>query len=155
MGKKRISSCPMDCTDLCRFIVSVEDNKIVKIEGDPDHPVAKGFICKKGRDLVTRLYHPQRIRYPLIKKGHDFVKISYDEVFEIITKQLLSIKEKYGTKAILNYTSSGYGGIKNKIQNIFFNCFGGVTQPAGSLCWGAGLAAQKYDFGGSRGASSR
>ena len=151
MGKKRISSCPMDCTDLCRFIVSVEDNKIVKIEGDPDHPVAKGFICKKGRDLVTRLYHPQRIRYPLIKKGHDFVKISYDEVFEIITKQLLSIKEKYGTKAILNYTSSGYGGIKNKIQNIFFNCFGGVTQPAGSLCWGAGLAAQKYDFGGSRG----
>ncbi|MCP4670160.1 MAG: molybdopterin-dependent oxidoreductase [Desulfobacula sp.] len=145
------TSCPMDCTDLCRFIVTVENNKIVKLEGDPDHPVTKGFICKKGRALVQRLYHPQRIKYPLIKKGNDFVKASYDEVFDIIVQNLTSIKKEYGTKAILNYTSDGYGGIKNRIQNIFFNCFGGVTQPEGSLCWAAGIAAQKYDFGSPKG----
>ena len=151
MKKKFKASCPMDCTDLCRFIVSVENNKIVKIEGDPEHPVTKGFICKKGRALVKRLYHPQRIKHPLIKKGNDFVKASYDEVLDIIVQNLTSVKKKYGTKAILNYTSDGYGGIKNRIQNIFFNCFGGVTQPEGSLCWSAGIAAQKYDFGSAKG----
>ncbi len=141
----------MDCADLCRFIGTVENNKIVKLEGDPDHPVTKGFICKKGKALVKRLYHPERIKFPLIKKGNDFVKASYDEVFDIIVRNLILIEKEYGTQAILNYTSDGYGGIKNRIQNIFFNCFGGVTQPEGSLCWAAGIAAQKYDFGSPKG----
>jgi anaerobic selenocysteine-containing dehydrogenase len=150
--KKQVKvSCPMDCSDLCRFIVSVENNRIIKLEGDPDHPVTKGFICKKGKALVKRLYHYDRIKYPLIKSENSFIKISYDEVFQIIKEKLLSIKKEYGTKAILNYTSDGYGGIKNRIQSIFFNCFGGVTQPVGSLCWGAGIAAQKYDFGSPKG----
>ncbi len=151
MKKLFKASCPMDCTDLCRFIVSVENNKIVKLEGDPEHPVTKGFICKKGRALVKRLYQPDRIKHPLIKKGNDFVKTSYDEVFDIIAQNLTAIKKEYGTKAILNYTCDGYGGIKNRIQNIFFNCLGGVTQPEGSLCWSAGIAAQQYDFGSAKG----
>ncbi|MEN8210251.1 MAG: molybdopterin-dependent oxidoreductase [Thermodesulfobacteriota bacterium] len=156
MEKQFKASCPMDCPDLCRFIVTVDGHRVVKLEGDPDHPVTKGFICKKGRALLSRMYHPERLTHPLIKKnrtkkGHNFVKASYDEIFEIIKEQLLSIKKEYGTKAILNYSGDGYGGIKNGIQNIFFNCFGGVTQPEGSLCWGAGLAAQKYDFGSPKG----
>jgi len=141
----------MDCSDLCRFVVTVEEGQIIKFEGDRHHPVTKGFTCKKGKDLVQRMLHPDRIRHPLIKKNDQFVKASYEEVFHIIADKLVSIKQKFGTKAILNYTSDGYGGIKNRIQSIFFNCFGGVTQPTGSLCWGAGIAAQQYDFGNPRG----
>ncbi len=150
--KKQVSvSCPMDCLDLCRFIVTSENNRIIKLEGDKNHPITKGFICRKGKALVERLYHRQRIKHPLIKKEHGFVKASYEEIFDIISEKLTSIKEEYGTKAILNYSSDGYGGIKNRIQTIFFNCFGGVTQGQGSLCWGAGIAAQNYDFGSSKG----
>jgi anaerobic selenocysteine-containing dehydrogenase len=150
--KKQISvSCPMDCWDLCRYIVTIEEGQITKFAGDRDHPVTKGFVCKKGKDLVQRMLHPDRIRHPLIKKNDQFVKASYEEIFQIITDRLVFIKQKFGTKAILNYTSDGYGGIKNRIQSIFFNCFGGVTQPQGSLCWGAGIAAQHYDFGNAKG----
>jgi len=150
--KKQVNiSCPMDCWDLCRFIVIVEDGQITKFTGDPHHPVTKGFTCKKGKDLVQRMLHPDRIRHPLIKKDGQFVKASYEEVFHIIADKLVSIKQRFGTRAILNYTSDGYGGIKNRIQSIFFNCFGGVTQPQGNLCWGAGIAAQQYDFGNAKG----
>ena len=150
--KKQVSvSCPMDCCDLCRFVVTVEEGRITKFAGDPHHPVTKGFTCKKGKDLVQRMVHPDRIRHPLIKKNNQFVKISYEEVFHIIADKLGSIQQDFGTKAILNYTSDGYGGSKNRIQSIFFNCFGGVTQPQGSLCWGAGIAAQQYDFGSPKG----
>lgn len=141
----------MDCADLCRFIAWVEDDRIVKLEPDPHHPVTKGFSCKKGRNLVTRMGHPDRIRHPLIKKNGQFVQASYDAVFKTISDKLWSIKQEFGTQAVLNYTSDGYAGIKNRIQNIFFNCFGGVTQAEGSLCWGAGIAAQTYDFGSARG----
>ncbi|NOX33258.1 MAG: molybdopterin-dependent oxidoreductase [Deltaproteobacteria bacterium] len=150
--KRQVSvSCPMDCWDLCRFVVTVEKGQITKFEGDRHHPVTKGFTCKKGRALVQRLYHPERIRHPLVKKNGTFVEISYEEVFDIIIENLISIKKNHGTRAILNYTSDGYGGLKNRVQTIFFNCFGGVTQPVGSLCWGAGIAAQIYDFGSPKG----
>jgi anaerobic selenocysteine-containing dehydrogenase len=144
-------SCPMDCFDLCRFSVTIENNRIIKLKGDKHHPVTKGFVCKKGKDLVQRLYHPDRIRHPLIRNKNGFVRASYEEVFDIIAQKLISIKEEFGTKAIVNYTSDGYGGIKNRIQSIFFNCLGGVSQPVGSLCWGAGIAAQTYDFGSPKG----
>ncbi len=151
MVKQLFSSCPMDCFDLCRFKVSVENNRIVKIEGDPRHPVTKGFICKKGKKLVSRFSHPDRLVHPLMKKNGAFVEISHDEAVDIIAEKLLSIKEKYGPRAVLNYVSDGYGGIKNNIQNIFFDWFGGSSRPVGSLCWAAGIAAQTYDFGVPRG----
>ena len=141
----------MDCTDLCRFIVTVENNRILKLEGDRHHPVTKGFVCNKGRALVDRLYHPQRIRHPLIRGKKGFRQATYAEIFDRVCEKLAAIKKNQGSSAILNYTSDGYGGIKSRIQNIFFNCFGGVTQPRGSLCWGAGIAAQQYDFGNVKG----
>ena len=150
--KKRVNvSCPMDCPDLCRFVVTIENGQIIKLTGDPHHPVTKGFVCKKGKALVKRMSHPDRIKYPLMRKDGRFVKISYEKAFDIIADNLVSVKDKFGTKAILNYTSDGYAGLKNRIQSIFFNCFGGVTQPRGSLCWGAGIAAQEYDFGSAKG----
>ncbi|MBU1344699.1 MAG: molybdopterin-dependent oxidoreductase, partial [Proteobacteria bacterium] len=151
MEKKIKVSCPMDCSDLCRFVVTVQNNRIIHLKGDKNHPVTKGLVCKKGRSLVQRMIHPQRIRHPLIRTENGFIKASYETIFDIISEKLMSIKHAFGTRAILNYTSDGYGGVKNRIQSIFFNCFGGVTQPRGSLCWGAGIAAQQYDFGSPKG----
>lgn len=141
----------MDCWDLCRFVVTIDNGQIIKLEGDPNHPVTRGFVCKKGKALIQRFYNPDRIVHPMMKKNGKFVRISYEQAFDIIVDKLVSIKEEFGTKAVLSYTSDGYGGLKNQIQDIFFNYFGGVTKPEGSLCWGAGIAAQKYDFGNAKG----
>jgi len=146
--EKNISvSCPMDCFDLCRFRVTVKNNQIIGLKGDPSHPLTKGVVCRKGKRLLDQLTHSSRLRYPLVRKGDTFVRASYDQVFDLMAEKLVTIKERYGNTAILNYTSDGYGGTKNRIQSIFFNCFGGDTRFEGSLCWGAGIAAQKYDFG--------
>ncbi|HKK91299.1 MAG TPA: molybdopterin-dependent oxidoreductase [Desulfobacteraceae bacterium] len=152
MTRKQVSvSCPMDCYDLCRFTATVENNRIVNLKADKNHPVTKGFSCKKGSQLVERMNHPHRIRSPLIKKEGEFVNIGYDEVLGIIADRLVSIKNRYGPEAVLNYSGDGYGGVKNRIQTIFFNCFGGASSGEGSLCWGAGMAAQQYDFGSVKG----
>ncbi|MCP3943787.1 MAG: molybdopterin-dependent oxidoreductase [Desulfobacteraceae bacterium] len=151
MKKQVMVSCSMDCFDLCRFLVVVDDNRVVSLQGDPNHPVTRGFVCKKGKNLLDCLVHKDRLLYPLIKKNNQFVKASYEEVFDKIIEKLTLIKKKYGNTAILNYTSGGYGGLKARIQSIFFNSLGGDTRFEGSLCWGAGIAAQGYDFGQSRG----
>ncbi len=151
--KKNVKvSCPLDCPDLCGFNATVEDGRITKLVPDSDHPVTKGFACKKGRNLFQRMYHPDRLMFPMVKRENGFEKVSVQQVMDLMAEKLFSIKEKYGTRAILNYSGTGgYGGLKDRIQTIFFNCFGGATEPEGSLCWGAGLAAQTYDFGRPRG----
>ena len=59
--------CTLDCFDCCKFNVYVEEGKIIKIEGDKEHPYTKGFICKKGLAHLNRLNHHKRIYKPLLK----------------------------------------------------------------------------------------
>ncbi|MCF8087553.1 MAG: molybdopterin-dependent oxidoreductase [Desulfotignum sp.] len=144
-------SCPMDCFDLCRFKVTVTDNRVTGIAGDPDHPLTRGMICSKGRDLVKRQEHPDRLHYPMVRKKSGFVRTTYIEVLDRVAATLTSVHDRWGPAGVLNYTSDGYGGVKSRVQSIFFNCLGGDTRFTGSLCWAAGMAAQTFDFGDARG----
>ncbi len=146
-------SCPMDCFDLCRFLVTVENDKIISLKGDTDHPLTRGMVCPKAKNLVRRQEHPDRLTRPLIRTKSGFAPISYDDVFTLLAEKLTTVKKQYGNTAILNYTSDGYGGMKNRIPSIFFNTYGGDSRFSGSLCWSAGMAAQKYDFGQARGSN--
>jgi len=144
-------SCPMDCFDLCRFQVTVTDSRITGITGDQDHPLTCGKICPKGRDLVKRHSHPDRLRHPMIRRKSGFVRTTYSEVLDRVADTLSSVHDQWGPTGVLNYASDGYGGVKSRIQSIFFNCLGGDTRFSGSLCWAAGIAAQTFDFGEVRG----
>jgi anaerobic selenocysteine-containing dehydrogenase len=141
----------MDCFDLCRFHVTVTDSRITGITGDPGHPLTRGMICPKGRDLVKRHSHPERLRYPMVRKKSGFVRTTYAEVLDRVADTLAGIHDRWGPAGVLNYVSDGYGGAKSRVQSIFFNCLGGDTRFTGSLCWGAGMAAQTFDFGDVRG----
>ncbi|HGY09049.1 MAG TPA: hypothetical protein ENK37_03195, partial [Oceanithermus profundus] len=38
-------TCPLDCPDRCRLLVTVEEGRVVRVSGDPDHPTTRGFAC--------------------------------------------------------------------------------------------------------------
>lgn len=145
--------CTLDCWDCCKFNVIVDDNRVIKIEGDKEHPYTKGIICEKGRKHLERLYHKDRIYTPLLKKGNKWMEIDYDEALEIVSERLRFYIEKYGSNSILHYFESGSGGVLKSIENIFFNFLGGITLTSGSTCWGAGIQAQIFDFGDVKGHS--
>ncbi len=63
------SVCSLDCPDQCGLLVHKKAGKIVKIEGDPEHPVTKGAICNKVRHMTDRLYDPHRLKTPLKRIG--------------------------------------------------------------------------------------
>lgn len=141
------SACPLDCLDLCSLLVHVENGRVVGIEGDPDHPPTGGFICAKGRKHIERLYSSERVTHPLLKTGRGWKRISWDEAYGLLAEKLAAIKKEYGPTAVLHHDASGSNGLLKKLARRFFNAYGGVTVPRGSLCWGSGYAAQEYDFG--------
>lgn len=147
LEKKIRFSCPLDCFDACSMIATINEGKVIKIEGDKDHPFTQGFVCKKGKKHLERLYHPNRILSPKKKYKGKWIDISYEEAIDEISEKLINIKKEYGPKGVLHFYDSGYGGLSKTVDKMFFNYFGGATVHTGSLCWGAGIEAQKLDFG--------
>lgn len=147
MEKIYVSACPLNCWDSCGLHVTVENGKISKINGDPDHPITKGKICGRGRMLEDRTNSPQRLMHPLKKENGEFREISWDQALDEIADKLKNIKSKYGSTAVLHSHDYANNGLLKNLDQRFFNCYGGVTELTGSLCWGAGIEAQKQDFG--------
>lgn len=57
------------CHGGCIHILTVENGKIVKVEPDPDGPLNRGKACIKGLSVIEQMYHPERLLYPLKRKG--------------------------------------------------------------------------------------
>lgn len=141
------SACPLNCWDSCGFHVKVENDQVVKVEGDPSHPITKGKICGRGRMLETRTNSHLRLLHPLKKVNGEFIPISWEEALNEIAQKMREIKEIYGSTAVLHSHDYANNGILKNLDQRFFNGYGGVTELYGSLCWGAGIEAQKWDFG--------
>ncbi len=61
--------CPHDCPDTCGIVTEVEDGRAVKVYGDPEHPVAKGWLCAKVRPYLDHVYHPDRVLLSVTPRG--------------------------------------------------------------------------------------
>ena len=53
------------CLNRCGIVVTLEDGKVVRIDGDPDNPYSQGFACAKGRSGFYTLDSPHRVTTPL------------------------------------------------------------------------------------------
>jgi len=141
------TACPLDCWDCCGMIAHVEDGRLLKVEGDPDHPITQGTLCGKGRKLVDRLYHEERVLHPLKKVDGEWQAISWEQAFSEIAAKMRAALERYGPTAVMHHYDFGSSGLLKVMEHRFFNLFGGFTDTSGSICWGAGLEAHRYDFG--------
>nr|WP_274377587.1 molybdopterin-dependent oxidoreductase [Desulfotruncus arcticus] len=141
------SSCPLDCYSSCGLLIYAENGRVTAIKGDPGHPLTKGKICTKAKKHLDRLYSPDRILHPLVRRDGVWKRISWDDALDLWAGKLISIKERYGSTAVLHHDCTGSNGILRGLGSRFFNIYGGVTEPQGSLCWGSGYAAQLLDFG--------
>ena len=147
MAEIRKAACPLNCWDSCGFKVTIDDGKVVKVEGDETHPITRGKICGRGRMLEKRTNSKERLLYPLKKINGEFVQISWKLALDEIAAKFQEIKQTVGTTAVLHSHDYANNGILKNLDQRFFNCYGGVTQIYGSLCWGAGIEAQRWDFG--------
>jgi len=144
---QRRTTCNRDCPDACGILATVEGNRVTKIQGDPDHPVTRGFLCYRTSRFLERQYDPDRILEPQIRAGEGFRPASWSEALDLVANKLQSVRAESGPAAILNYRSGGSLGLMKSLTDHFFERFGPVTIKSGDICSGAGDAAQLLDFG--------
>jgi thiosulfate reductase/polysulfide reductase chain A len=99
------------CHSECGVLVHVRDGKAVKIKGDPNHPVSKGYCCVKGRAQVQMVHHPSRLTHPMRRVGKrgegKWMQISWDEALNGIAEKLTQIKGKYGMESFATVHGTG------------------------------------------------
>ena len=107
--------CPLDCPDGCSLEVVVQDGRIASIDGTHVNPNTDGYICAKVRRFPERVYGPDRLVYPAIRKGPkglgSFQRVSWEEALATVAERLLEVKRTSGGEAILPYSYGGSNGL--------------------------------------------
>src|SRR5216683_3715972 len=155
--------CSHDCPDSCGVLVTVDElsGRAVKVQGDPSHPVTRGFLCGKVAKYLDRVYSPDRLLYPMRRKAgmpkgplaqgretEAFERISWDEALDEIAARLKKIAAEFGPESVLPYSYAGtigqlgYGSMDRR----FFHRLG-ASQLDRTICASAGGAALLSVYG--------
>ncbi len=93
----------------CQFYV--KDGKVVRVEGDPNHPWNQGRLCAKGLALTQYIYHKDRVLHPLKRVGErgegKWEQITWEEAFDTIETKLKDIRAKHGAESVIFCQGTG------------------------------------------------
>ena len=107
--------CPLDCPDSCSLVATVQKGKLTALDGTHANPVTGGYICAKVRHFPERVYGPDRLMYPMVRKGPkglaSFERVSWDDALERIARQVREAKERFGGESVLPYSYGGSNGL--------------------------------------------
>lgn len=142
------STCEM-CVWRCGLIAKVVDGRVVKLDGNPEHPHSRGKLCPRGQSGLMNTYDPDRVLTPLVRMGKRgeglFRKASWDEALDIVASNMLKIKEKYGPEAMV--FSSTHNLSQVQFENLLY-AFGSPNYGTQrSLCFNAMITAFLLTYG--------
>lgn len=131
--------CAHDCPDMCSLVAHVDNGKVVRVQGDPDHPYTAGFACGKVNRDADLVNSPERIATPLCRTGPkgsgQFKAITWDEALDEIAAKWKAIIKESGPLALLGYAYSAHQGLMNRgLVNGLFHALGTSRLQAGTVC---------------------
>ncbi len=140
-------ACPHDCPDTCALQVTVEHERVIKVQGRAEHPSTHGALCTKVSRYPERTYHPERLLHPLKRvskktEAPAFVQVSWAEAMADIAAKLKAIKDP---QCIQPYSYAGTMGLiqGEAMAGRLWNALGAARLDR-TICasaGGAGLAA--------------
>ena len=152
-------SCPHDCPDTCSMLVTKDDKtgKAVSVQGDPSHPITRGYLCNKVNHYIDLVYNENRVLYPHRRvgpkgPGAKFERITWDEALEEITNDFKKTIKEYGSEAVQPFSYSGTLGMLGywTMDQRFFNKMEAARLEQ-SICIYAAMWAGLYTYGLSNG----
>ncbi len=134
--------CPMNChPTLCGMLVTVEDERVIEIKGDPENPDSEGFLCVRGRAAEEIIDNPERILHPLARTPEgDWQQISWDEALDRIVQSInRHDRDRVGVWAAHGAVANDYGVFANARITARLSLMAGFqTWDPSMVCWGLG-----------------
>ncbi|MGV8084220.1 MAG: molybdopterin-dependent oxidoreductase [Coriobacteriia bacterium] len=131
-----------------------DEGRLVKVEGDENHPVTQGRLCPRCIALKDYVYNPARILHPMKRDPKDrgnadaWEQISWDEAFDIVKENYERIIDKYGPESIVCFSGTGReGGTMSLYPTMVFGTPNYCYTQSGYACYTPRLAAVVYIVG--------
>lgn len=135
------------CAGNCGVLVHVKDGRVVKVEGNKEHPISRGFVCQRVAYAPKWLYHPEHLNYPLKRAGGrgegKWQRITWEQALDEIAEKLASLKAKYGPET-LAVTEGTLRGTLFWMRSRFCYLFG---NPQNAFHPGVTCALNRYSIG--------
>lgn len=113
--------CEM-CTSRCGVYAVVQAGRVVRIEGNKNHPTNLGYPCARGNAGVTSLYDPDRLKRPMKRTADgQFSAISWEQAFKEIGDKLKQIAGQYGPHSVV---FAEYNNLNSNLNRRFIEAFG-------------------------------
>ena len=122
----------------CGMEVDVENGRVVKIRGDKENPDSRGFLCLRGASVHEVVYHPDRLKVPLLRRriGDPWQEVSWSHALDTVAEKM----ESAGKDAVGIWP--GHGILVNSIGTQLALRFGqmhGCQAWSGVMkCWTLG-----------------
>ncbi len=99
------------CHGGCGALLHVRNGELIKVEGNPEASLNHGSLCPIGVSARDLVYHPDRLKYPMRRKGPrgsgEWQRVGWDEALDEISTRLLAIRETYGPESIVLGSGTG------------------------------------------------
>lgn len=146
--------CALDCPDTCSLNITVQDGRVVELQGDHAHPITRGFACAKMYRYPERQEHVDRLLFPQKRVGAKgegkFVPVAWDEAIEEIADRVKQTLDNYGPQSILPYCYAGtMGKIEGNHPLSFFRALGALELDQ-TICATTGSAGWEANYGPSK-----
>ncbi|NTU88388.1 MAG: molybdopterin-dependent oxidoreductase [Actinobacteria bacterium] len=139
----------------CGLKLYVDDEgKLVKVEGDENHPITQGRLCVRCLTLKDYIYNPSRITYPM-KRAKEFrgqndkwERCDWEEAIDIIEENYRKITAEFGRESIVCFAGTGREGGTLGPWHTYMLCSPNYcyTQ-SGYACYVPRMAAAAYNIG--------
>jgi thiosulfate reductase/polysulfide reductase chain A len=142
------TNCEM-CFWRCGVLAQVTDGKVVRVEGNPDHPLTRGRLCARGNAGVDLLYDPDRLKYPMLRTGArgegKFERISWTRALDLLAGRLGELKAKYGPESVALFPH----GVASSFFSTLMKAYGtpNSAEPAFAQCRGPREVGYALTFG--------
>ena len=139
--------CEM-CFWRCGVLAHVADGRVVRVEGNPDHPLTKGRLCARGNAGVDLLYDPDRLKYPMLRRGgrkSPLERASWDEALSFLAGKLEAIRKEHGPEAVAFFPH----GISARFMGTVMKAYGtpNSAEPSFAQCRGPRDVGYQLTFG--------
>ncbi|MHB8808646.1 MAG: 4Fe-4S dicluster domain-containing protein [Desulfobulbaceae bacterium] len=96
-----------ECPAGCGMLAKNRDGRIIKVEGNPAHPINTGALCPRGQASLHGLYNPDRFAGPLRRDGASLANLTWDEAQNLLADRLRDLRARGNNIAFITGLQTG------------------------------------------------
>jgi anaerobic selenocysteine-containing dehydrogenase/Fe-S-cluster-containing dehydrogenase component len=82
-----------ECPAGCGVLAKSREGRIVKLEGNPDHPVNRGALCARGQASVLSTYDPDRLPGPRVREGESWRPVTVADAQKLLVDRIAAARQ--------------------------------------------------------------